>query len=188
MNSLEDLPHPTPDGQGSNRVSRISASDARDYVDVNSNPSIDTPLEDLKDPMPPQISSSSRSSSRSRPEPHYHSTTDHHQTSCTDMVDRIIQASESRLGYANSSSDAQLKLTAEELDQLSLFSTIQKASDHVESNSNPKHSWADVDVESLTELCTILENHVRASTSIDMVQEARAAFDCGVKQKVSSME
>jgi len=121
------------------------------------------------------------------------------------MIDRILLASESRdcqqssifesaplvsgrqpvgVRGASASHDASLgKFTADELDQLSLFSTVALDSHDSSSasafadSSRPKYGWSVIDIDSITTLNGLLEDHVKSAVSIDLIQEARVAFD-----------
>ena len=134
------------------------------------------------------------------------------------MIDRILQAAESRQGYGGTSgstsgSSSSSMFIDEELKQLSSFSTLtleqfdtqnlnlndrggvgsgvgSGGEEYLNSNSNSNHpsasaenSWSNVDdIESLMALCSILESQVRASLVVNLIQEARSAFDNGNKE------
>jgi hypothetical protein len=82
-------------------------------------------------------------------------------------------------------------LTNEELDQLTLFSTVALSIDmsasHSQSHSatnqtckgrkNHLQNWANVDVDSLISLCEVLEEHVKIATTVNLIQEARQVFE-----------
>ena len=136
-----------------------------------------------------------------------------------DMIDRILLNSESRQSHGSTHQvfeKAQVqgkgkghnkrrglsheqgggKLTAEELIQLSIFSTqaLEAIHVHIDFNnggsspgsehgsdqvSNPSNGndWSVIDADSLMSLCGLLEDHVKSAVSVDMIQEARNAFE-----------
>jgi len=73
------------------------------------------------------------------------------------------------------------KLTADELDHLSLLST-SSVSQGVNGNSvgaanTNDFNWSNVDIDSITQLSGYLEEHAKSAISIDLIQGARVAFE-----------
>jgi hypothetical protein len=121
-----------------------------------------------------------------------------------DTIDRILLNSESRQGPKNatifeSSSFGSKspykdstggKLTAEELNQLSVLSStvdvsvrergdssnIDAACDTKKDNGHD-FNWSCIDVDSVTQLIGLLEDHVKSALAIDLIREARQAHD-----------
>ena len=77
------------------------------------------------------------------------------------------------------------KLTADELDHLSLLSTSSVGlsfSQGVNGNSvgaanTNDFNWSNVDIDSITQLSGYLEEHAKSAISIDLIQGARVAFE-----------
>lgn len=79
-------------------------------------------------------------------------------------------------------------LTAEELNQLSVLSTVDvSVREHVggyvdhalakKDNGRRDFNWSCIDVDSVTRLISLLEDHVKSALSIDLIREAREAHD-----------
>ena len=82
------------------------------------------------------------------------------------------------------------KLTGEELNQLSLFcasSDNSTASGSASGSTKRECNWSDIDLDFVTTLSGLLEDHVRNALSIDLIQLGRQAFEDG-DTKVSSVE
>jgi hypothetical protein len=124
-----------------------------------------------------------------------------------DIIDRILLNAESRQGpqnatifesesvsasYANRDLDATFKdstcgkITAEELNQLSVLSTVdvsvrERVGSNVDAVTKTDNvhdfNWSCIDVDSVTQLIGLLEDHVKSGLSIDLIREAREAHD-----------
>lgn len=124
-----------------------------------------------------------------------------------DIIDRILLNSESRQGpqnatifesesaststsksYTTFKDSTSGKLTVEELNQLSVMSTFdvsvreQVGGSNVDAltnkgNGHDNFNWSSIDVDSVTQLIGLLEDHVKSALSIDLIREAREAHD-----------
>jgi hypothetical protein len=85
------------------------------------------------------------------------------------------------------------KLSIQELEQLTILSTSSSATTNHKSTSSSSSSiidattiatssqyktgWATVNIDSLCDLCQLLENHIQTASRVDYIKFAREAFD-----------
>ena len=128
-----------------------------------------------------------------------------HHSELNDIVEKILLNVESRQTSSKSTiihrrsnkfifnDDNNAKLSISELEQLSLLSSSTSSSSvfsHHQNNSInqsstestktvtiSKSGWASVNIDSLCDLCKILENHIHVALKVDYIKFAREAFD-----------
>ena len=103
-----------------------------------------------------------------------------------DIVEKILLNVESRQSMLHDSqSDSHSKLSIQELEQLSLLSSnyhsnqasITSTNKANDKNGVTKFGWATVNIDSLCDLCKLLEGHIRNASRVDYIKFARQAFD-----------
>jgi hypothetical protein len=198
MSSLQNLPNPNTEKK---RMQR-KRSAPRSSVDQLVTPCSSQPQR-LNSSLPPTGMAPSMTASIPMQMPSKPQAAESH----SDLIDRVLLNVESRMvqhssvfeqatsatiannSRANSNiSNANAlhgKLTADELDHLSLLSTSSVGLSYsqgvngnsvVAANTND-FNWSNVDIDSITHLSGYLEEHAKSAISIDLIQGARVAFE-----------
>ena len=134
-------------------------------------------------------------------DPEYRQEKEEASSELNDIVEKILLNVESRQPMLhNSQNNKNSKLSIQELEQLSLLSsnyhsnqasttlatlttlttctaTNNKVNGNNTNNVVTKFGWATVNIDSLCELCKLLEDHIHNASRVDFIKFAREAFD-----------